>query len=173
MICEKCGNQFSRIIEIDGKKRNLQHRKQCLTCSPFGSSTKGKEKKVRKPNAINEKVCVCSQCHREFIYKRSSGHSIDICNTCRTANKRYRIKERCVDYKGGKCQICGYNKCIRVLSFHHLYQKDKRFNISENSYAKWEIIQAELDKCILVCANCHGEIHDGLHDDFLLKYNNI
>jgi hypothetical protein len=64
-------------------------------------------------------------------------------------------------YKGGCCQICGYDKCVRALSFHHLDAFHKDFNIGGKSKS-WNTIQSELDKCILLCANCHAEVHAGL-----------
>lgn len=63
----------------------------------------------------------------------------------------------------GKCQVCGYNKCLRSLEFHHLDPLQKDFTISGNlKRIKKEKVIKELEKCILVCSNCHGEIHDGL-----------
>lgn len=75
--------------------------------------------------------------------------------------RRKKIKEKAVEYKGGKCEICGYNKCIDALEFHHLNPKEKDFGIGEKGYTRsWIKIQEELDKCIMVCANCHREIHN-------------
>ena len=66
-----------------------------------------------------------------------------------------------VEYKGGKCESCGYNRNIAALEFHHLNPLEKDFNISNKGYTKsWENVKKEIDKCILVCANCHREIHD-------------
>lgn len=64
-----------------------------------------------------------------------------------------------LEYKGFKCEICGYDKCIAALEFHHPYEKD--FGISSKGYTRaWEKVKLELDKCILVCSNCHREIHE-------------
>lgn len=65
--------------------------------------------------------------------------------------------------KGGKCERCGYSKCLRALHFHHLNPNEKSFQISEaitQNSTPWNVIQDELDKCILLCANCHAEEHD-------------
>ena len=75
---------------------------------------------------------------------------------------RVLVKKKAVEYKGGKCQICGYDKCMRSLDFHHLDPTQKDFAISTFKNKKIEKLKTELDKCILVCSNCHGEIHDGL-----------
>ncbi len=78
-------------------------------------------------------------------------------------NRRYRIKKLLVEYKGNKCKICGYDKCLSALEFHHLEPENKDFTISYNTkYNNLDILKKEVDKCILVCANCHREIHAGI-----------
>lgn len=62
---------------------------------------------------------------------------------------------------GGKCIICGYDKCLSALAFHHINPWDKEFEIG--SKMSWEVIVQELKKCELVCSNCHAEIHEGFH----------
>lgn len=84
------------------------------------------------------------------------------------SNKSERVKEcqkrkkhLAVERMGGKCCICGYNKCLSALEFHHLDKDDKK---EEPSYIilRWKLDDCieELSKCILVCSNCHREIHD-------------
>jgi 5-methylcytosine-specific restriction endonuclease McrA len=74
---------------------------------------------------------------------------------------RKRTKIKLVEYKGGKCQKCGYNKSFNALHFHHLNPNEKDFSISGKSLS-FEKLKNEVDKCILVCSNCHSEIHEGL-----------
>ena len=75
--------------------------------------------------------------------------------------QKRRSKQDAVDYKGGKCSICGYDKCIAALEFHHLIPSQKEYNVGQliSLYYKWNKIKKELDKCILLCANCHRELH--------------
>jgi DNA replicative helicase MCM subunit Mcm2 (Cdc46/Mcm family) len=74
--------------------------------------------------------------------------------------RRKDLKQKSLDYKGNSCQLCGYDKCQEALVFHHLNTGKKGFAISVEGYTRsWEKIKRELDKCILVCANCHAEIH--------------
>jgi hypothetical protein len=75
---------------------------------------------------------------------------------------RKRTKEKAVEYKGGKCNICNYDRCISALEFHHLEPSKKDFTLSQSMNIAWNKIEEELDKCILVCANCHREIHEGI-----------
>lgn len=82
-------------------------------------------------------------------------------NSLSVVDWRKRTKIKSIQYKGGSCVVCGYSKSIRALHFHHLDSSKKDFTISGKSLS-WDKIKNELDKCILVCANCHAEIHDGL-----------
>lgn len=78
------------------------------------------------------------------------------------AKRRRKIKLLSIEYKGGRCQICGYDKCPAALDLHHIYGK-KDFGIGDKGYTRsWEVVKKELDKCILVCANCHREIEVGI-----------
>ena len=71
---------------------------------------------------------------------------------------RQKAKLKLIEYKGGKCERCGYNKCHVALEFHHLNPDEKDFTISGKSWS-FERLKKEVDKCILVCSNCHKEIH--------------
>jgi hypothetical protein len=73
---------------------------------------------------------------------------------------RKRTKELLVEYKGGKCEFCGYNKCIEALEFHHIDETTKEFQIS-GSTKSLEKQKKETDKCYMLCANCHREVHAG------------
>ena len=90
------------------------------------------------------------------------------CKSCsvksHVAANRKKTKERAVYHLGGKCVKCGYDKCLRALQFHHTDPNRKNFGISENGYNRsWEKVIKELEKCILLCSNCHAE-----EEDFLL-----
>ena len=76
---------------------------------------------------------------------------------------RQKNKERAIEYKGGECVKCGYKKCNSALEFHHTNPNKKDFGPSNNMNIAWEKLKKELDKCILVCANCHREIHEELN----------
>jgi hypothetical protein len=76
---------------------------------------------------------------------------------------RQKMKLKGIEYKGEKCQCCGYSKYQGALEYHHLDPSKKDFNVSRVTRS-WDNIKAELDKCILVCSNCHREIHGGIRD---------
>lgn len=77
--------------------------------------------------------------------------------------RRKKLKEMAVIEKGGSCQLCGYTRCVTALEFHHINEGDKLFSLSVRGLTRsWSAIQKEIGKCVLVCANCHREIHAGL-----------
>ncbi len=88
------------------------------------------------------------------------------CKKCRSNNvskRRRKVKEKLVNVFGGKCILCNYSKYIGALDFHHLNPNEKDFTIAHVRQYKFDdIIKSELDKCLLVCSNCHREIHGGL-----------
>jgi DNA-binding Lrp family transcriptional regulator len=98
----------------------------------------------------------------ETIKKRLGDYFLNkniITKTQAVINWRKRKKQELVVYKGGKCERCGYDKSIEALQFHHIKPSEKDFSISGKSYSI-ERLKKEVDKCIMVCANCHIEIHE-------------
>lgn len=86
------------------------------------------------------------------------------CNSSAVQRRRRKIKQMAIEYKGGECFYCGYKKSLSALQFHHVNPKKKDFAIGAVKQSKsWETIKKELDKCLLVCANCHFELHE-LHE---------
>jgi len=75
---------------------------------------------------------------------------------------RQRIKIKAIEHMGGACKLCGYNKCIRSMNFHHLDPNEKEFGIGNGCCKSWDKVKTELKKCVLLCSNCHNEVHDGV-----------
>ena len=74
--------------------------------------------------------------------------------------RRRKIRQMAIEYKGGQCESCGYNSCTDALEFHHISSSGKDFSISDKGYTRsWNKVKEELDKCRLLCANCHRELH--------------
>jgi len=85
--------------------------------------------------------------------------------------KKQLNKKFLINAFGGKCCLCGYNKCLAALSFHHRDPKDKKFNLSKfagNSELTYEVLR-ELTKVVLLCSNCHAELHSGMHKDEIIN----
>jgi predicted HNH restriction endonuclease len=109
----------------------------------------------------------CSKCLEtkpltDFYHQadRASGSSF-----CKTCKNKYDIerwienKKKAISYKGGACSVCGYNKFYGALEFHHQNPNEKEYEWGKLRLLSWEKIAKELDKCILLCANCHREAH--------------
>jgi hypothetical protein len=79
---------------------------------------------------------------------------------------RNRTKARIVESMGGCCALCGYNKCNWALALHHLDPSKKDFSFASirANCKSWDKIVVELKKCIMVCHNCHAELHAGMVD---------
>ena len=150
LVCQWCNQEF------EASRRDTKY------CS---CSCKSKAFRDRKVNNINIREKICSKCGKSFIVK-DNAFSRRYCYDCvpiipkSRAQNRQIIKRWALEYKGSKCEICGYNKCSAALDFHHKDPKEKDFNLSDgNLILDWCEIKKELDKCSLVCANCHREIH--------------
>lgn len=110
---------------------------------------------------ICEKVFETKSSTRIYCYE-CSGNSIRSDNETRKHQKtilRRNMKLQAIKMLGGKCSICGYNKCVDALEFHHKNPKEKEFKLGSGNTMSWEEYKNELKKCILVCSNCHKEIH--------------
>lgn len=133
-----CGNSIPANIVVEGKRRNLRNRKYCFECSPFGThntkklDTPENDRRRRNKNA-------------EYVLAYRQRNSI-------------KAKE----YLGGKCKVCGYNKCHQALEFHHIDKAKKKYGLSNIMNRQWYFIVKELKKCILLCSNCHREVEYGL-----------
>ena len=156
LICKQCNKEF------EAKRKDAQY------CS--GACSK-KAARIRAAQGISNREKTCAKCQKQFAIKNSA-FSRRYCYECMPeignngAANRKIIKKWAVEYKGGKCCKCGYNKCIDALDLHHLNPTEKDFNLSDrNLNLDWQAIVPELDKCILVCANCHREIHSNKEGD--------
>lgn len=151
--CTEIGKQFnlsritiSKILKESGEKE-IRH------ASEYSKDLQGERK--------------CDICEKNTI---TSGL---ICGTCRTNIRRHNIKAKLMDLKGGKCYHCGNSELdAACYDFHHLDKDEKDFNLSTANVAKiaWEKIKLELNKCILICSNCHRAIHTNIKTNKFLYY---
>lgn len=86
-----------------------------------------------------------------------------ICNRKRVYEQRRKVKEFIANLFGGKCQICGYDRCMRALQFHHVDPSKKDFSLSSfTKVISYEKLLIESKKCVLLCGNCHSEVESGV-----------
>ncbi len=79
--------------------------------------------------------------------------------------RRRNLKAKAIAFKGGKCMLCGYDQCNAALEFHRVDNRMKTFGLSRKGIIRsWDSIEKELDKCVLICANCHREVEAGMKE---------
>lgn len=163
--CLRCSN----VIHIVGAERPSSARKRKF-CSRSCAASYNNSVAIKRPRRRT-----CLVCNEAILSGRK--YCSEKCRTVHNSFRpptrfnpvkaviewRQRLKLRAIQYKGGGCQVCGYNRCVRALTFHHLLPAQKDFNVSGSTRA-WRVVKAELDKCILLCSNCHAEAHDGMLD---------
>lgn len=127
--------------------------------------------KTRLQLNITPSVFCCSKCKitkdiSNFYQRKNKLSFYPYCKSCATtitAIRSQQFKIKCLDYKGGCCSRCGYNKYVGALEFHHLDPTKKDFGICQISLRQFnDTIKKELDKCIILCSNCHKEVHNEL-----------
>ena len=161
-ICRKCNQKIPSRIVIDGKERNLQNRKFCLNCSPFGSHNTKPDDPLRPS--------------KNKASKKYADWNEETKNEHRARQYYYRQKRilKATEILGKKCNRCGYNKCIRALCFHHIKSENKKFELNSRTIMShsWNEIEKEVKKCELLCSNCHAEHHFAIYKskyDLIIK----
>ncbi len=85
----------------------------------------------------------CSRCNADAVYRR-----------------KVKLKTELVAAAGGKCKLCGYNKSVRAMHFHHRDRATKLFDLSKMTSYSIPLVREEAAKCDLLCANCHAEVEE-------------
>jgi hypothetical protein len=116
--------------------------------------------KIEKECALCGKTFETNSYNKKYCYECSPSQVTTPSNERLKQHKR-KIKHILVTYKGGKCEICGYDKCEGALQFHHRNPNEKDFVLSKANLSKYTLdeLYKEVDKCDLLCANCHAEKH--------------
>jgi transposase-like protein len=98
-----------------------------------------------------------------FFSSPSGGFRCRKCRSEAVSRYRRRVKRRLIDRAGGVCALCGYNNFPGALEFHHLDPERKTFTLSRHGVTRaYSEVEAEADKCVLLCANCHAEVEGGV-----------
>lgn len=169
--CLKCGNRIPLRVKINGKVKNLQRRKYCLICSPFGQHNTAQIHLEKKKRTTKGKERICKICGKTFISGKSAR-----CAYCNFNVRLNHMKQKVYGMVGTSCWICGYNKGIghtSILDFHHVDPLKKEMGLNNRQLAmrSWGIILNEMKKCMVLCCRCHREVHEGMITN--TKLNNI
>jgi transposase len=124
------------------------------------------ERSTRASKAAG-KATVIRKCRRhgmtEFWLEGRGYYRCKRCRMERVSQRRRKIKAILVAEAGGRCALCGYNRCVGALHFHHVDPSSKRFHLSmQGATRSLAAARAEMAKCALLCANCHAEVESGL-----------
>ena len=152
-------NEIGRQLGYTGTGIRYHMKKYDLT-----SSHQSIQNKKKVPIVDGKKECM--KCHtilpiKEFNVK-PSGALTSYCKKCTNKDKYSLLKRRKIEIIqkfGNKCSICGYNKNISALEFHHIDPNEKEFHLGNAKTTNLDKLLLEMDKCVLVCANCHRELH--------------
>jgi len=138
--CKKCNQEFPSWIRVNGVRKNLQSRSYCLNCSGFG---KGNRERFGSRLTAEERIKKRKQ--QKYAHQQKM---------------RRERKEKLLTERGGKCERCGYSKCLAALEFHHKDPKKKKFGLGSHGWTRsWKSLVEEAKKCDVLCSNCHKELH--------------
>lgn len=99
----------------------------------------------------------------EFVLEGRGHYRCKRCRVEAVVRHRRKIKAILVEEAGGRCCICGYDRCYGALEFHHLDPADKLHEVSRYGVTlSLEAARREAAKCILLCSNCHAEVEGGV-----------
>ncbi len=160
--CEKCSNEFKRRVKINGSPILLSStRASCLKCVPYKKM--GAPRKFRR-EADGQKERQCQTCHKWLSNNQFRYETGLQCMPCRNSKAKPRtlgyklqLKKRAVIHMGGRCHDCKQQFPLGVYDFHHLDPTQKDFSISKKT--NFEEVKVELDKCVMLCKNCHSIRH--------------
>ncbi len=170
--CIYCNKYFKRRTEINGVKVDTNRKIACLDCKPFKKRILHTclkcnnlipkfgiyEDKIR--NLRKRKYCLdCVPFGKSINRQYNNRNPL---KGTKSSEKRLELKIKIVEYLNGKCKICGYDKNYTALVPHHRDPQSKKFSFG-GKIMPWDKIKEELDKCDLLCANCHAELHNPNH----------
>jgi len=99
----------------------------------------------------------------EFVLEGRGYYRCKRCRQQRVVEWRRRAKLRLIAEAGGACVLCGYDRCVGALHFHHLDPETKEFGISRRGFTRSiKKMREEAAKCVLLCSNCHAEVEAGI-----------
>ena len=151
-ICTICGKEF------EAQKSTAKYcSNECRNAA--------RRQKYNNPEKVNKEK-ICPICGNTFSPKTGAANQRICCYECMPEGiqlTRGMFLAKIKRARGGKCTRCGYDKCMKALEFHHIDPQKKDFTISNDHFKLKDAVE-ESKKCILICSNCHKELHDNLWD---------
>jgi hypothetical protein len=98
-----------------------------------------------------------------FVWEGRGAYRCTKCRADKVMARRRQLKTILVAEAGGGCALCGYDRCLRALNFHHVDPETKRFGLGERGLTRaLNVLRDEAQKCVLLCSNCHMEMEHGV-----------
>ena len=155
--CIICHKEFEAI-----KSTKKYCSKECMNASR--RQKYASREKVPKDNSYKGDEKICPICKSSFRPKSAAANQRTCCYNCMPDGvqlTRGMFLAKIKEARGGKCIRCGYDRCFKALEFHHIDPSKKDFTISNDHFKLLEAIE-ETKKCVLICSNCHKELHDNI-----------
>ncbi len=161
----EAGMSISQIAERTGRsKATVRH-----WLGKYGLRTKGaagrrpRDGSCEARDAGLDAVTLTCPTHGQIEHIREN-RGYYRCRRCRqeaVVKRRRRAKKILVNEAGGCCQLCGYDRCLAALQFHHVDPGLKEFGVARRGAHSIERLRSEVRKCVLLCSNCHAEVESG------------
>ena len=161
--CKECGDcgEFKPIIEYNKARNHLTSR--CKSCIKiYHKNYRDKSENKEKSKLYHQEYMKNDDKRRaknEYNKKYRKQDYVKIKRNSKRRQWTLKQKLKALEYLGGGCKVCGYNKCTAALDFHHIDPSTKE---GIKDYLTFENNKEELDKCIILCCRCHREIHAGI-----------
>jgi transposase-like protein len=120
---------------------------------------------VATASAADEAILSCRQHGPVRHVRRENGFRCVECRSAAVSARRRRVKATLLAEAGGRCCLCGYDRCVAALHFHHLDPETKSFSLAVTGVTRsLAAARVEASKCVVLCANCHAEVESGMAD---------
>jgi len=159
------GASIAQIADTVGRSKGAVRHwlgKYGLNTTNAGGGPSREGAREARAAGLSETVLSCPHHGRVKHLRDSRGYFR--CRACRVEavmKRRRKVKQLLVTEAGGRCRLCGYERCLAALEFHHLDPNAKEFGVSRRGARSIDALRTEVRKCILLCSNCHAEVESG------------
>lgn len=145
-----------------GTVRHWMRRYGCRTSHARGQHAREAVRAAKEAGLLAVTLTCPHHGETEFSLEGRGYYRCKRCRSEAVTRRRQKVKRILAQEAGGQCFVCGYDRCIGALEFHHLHPAEKRLGLSYGGFAyAIATLREEAKKCVLLCANCHAEVENG------------